>query len=272
MQLSLWDHLPLENCYKLISQLKFEEAITEIPKIKYFYPNRLDEIDQLEFISNFWKEFIDEKQNPKTNINTIFNTWISYPFPAFLKSLKVKLLYYIAENFKKSQVVEEEMFHKLFFQLESHCFHQLNLELTEHLITQKTEAHHLIFYKSKALWNCGKIGDAKINLCIACWLNPSWQDFGLIKNEELRNIAQQHGVEWLPAFGYALRQLPSISFETLNKLSNLNEKAYFNAYIWMIKLQESQMQQDNKSILTYRKNIKSLNDLLFKQCMKTFFF
>lgn len=272
MQLLLWDNLPLENCYKLILQLKFEEVIAETTKIKQLYPNHQNEIKELIDISNFWKDFIDEDLKPKTNINTIFNLWTSYPFPTLFKNLKVKILRWIAENVLKCTSDEEEMFDKLFLQLESHCCHQLNLELTELLISQKPSSFHFLFYKSRAQWNLGKIADAKINLCLACWFNESWKDFSFIKNEELRAIAQQHGIEWLPAFGYALLKLPSIPNENLKKFTCLIEKTYFNAYIWVVKLQESQVQQDKESSLIYRKKIKLHNEALFQLCMKSFIY
>lgn len=262
-QLSIWDNSLLEQGYRSLSALRFSEAALQFREALKASNDRKT-LEEALAACEFWRLKIPVQPNTQTDAGLIVQDFVRYPFSGSLLGLRRALLLHIAETAGNTKQISLPLLETIFDLLLALPDLPAAMQLVRQAISWYPGEKYLLYSLGQVLWRNNNKSEAKVNYIRACLLHPDGRYCKRIEIEAAKIPARQHGVAWIPAYGWIHGFLPLISLpEAVSAVDEVHQQAV-DVYRLLYLSEEAARKKDLKSCIRCRKEIKDIKPDLYE--------
>ncbi len=267
-QLTLWDNIALENGYRSLSNLKFEEALGYFENALKSGTGDMESIRRMIEVCIFWKDRLSEYNKPDSGasgISGLLVTFAGYRFPFDTGELKRSLLIFITREIQKIPDPDEKDIEMLFeLWLESGEYSQAE-DLVIRYIENNPGKYGFYYLLAQAQWNQDNYIEAGNAYARVLLFSPDKYQEKRIESRSLRKLIRLFGPHHAAAFGWIRGILPLISQTGDIKPVDENHQRALSCYSLLREAHQAMLNNDMISCINYRKKLKSANVELYEE-------
>lgn len=215
-QISIWDNEPLEEGYRQLSVLNFQEADRNFQEAEKGYVQDTDELQRAIAASRFWQSQMAGLPPASDGFlladrfEALLLAFQQYPFTATLKSFKNALLHYIVKLLYQADDWKEYHLFTLFDLLLELREYSRAEELIQRGMALFPENLSLLCLHSQVLWHSRNIEQSKrINIQLLLH-HPTAVLINRIEDSSLLTIMEKHGIYLTPVYGWLYKVAPYV--------------------------------------------------------------
>jgi tetratricopeptide (TPR) repeat protein len=265
-QLSLWENVALENGYRRLAILNFEEAISQFNEALKG-PGEKTTIQKTIETAQFWQGRIkpSTKSLSSDGIKNLLKEFTAYPFLPQLSRFKEVLLIYITDLIYKEGCKDLHLVKTTFDQLILLKVFQKAEDLILYALEHHPKKHELLYFLAQVQWLKGIQAEANGNYLRALLYYPDVNYFDRIENKQLKALTEIHTPGMVPSFAWVEGILSFITLkDEIKPFNELHEKG-IKCYSLLQKAEETFKKDDIKSSVQCRGELKSIAPDLYQK-------
>lgn len=274
LQPSLWDNVALENGYRKLNELKFGAALREFSEAFQMDMGRGDAIRQAIATAEYWGERMGEDAPAEgaakilaRSTAQLLEDLASYRFDDKMQRLRQGLLLWITDEMLREGELAAgagERAFDLLLECKAYDKAKAVVAVLQSEIPGKTE---WLYMEAQVLWRAGEKPAATHLVARALLSDPGSLAISRIEHPGVKEMIATHGAEKTPAYGWVHEILPLVELpDELVILHEAHEQALL-AYDALRSAHLCLKNGDERSSVSYRKNLKELDHALFDAYM-----
>lgn len=274
-QPSLWDNVALETGYRCLIALKLDEAIRQFNEAMESATGDRESIHIGLAACQFWQNRIQQLEEPATPSGNIVSRsrymavlledFSHYPFTPGIRKFKMALLNYLADRITGDADTDIKNRETAFDLLLSIHDYQKAENLAALSVTQFPEQPFFLYLLAQAQWLNGNKTEARRNYAHALLYHPDQFSGHRIEPEPLKKLIAFHGPAMAPAYGWLRNILPPIPLADIIKTAGMEHYHAIQSYRMMQQADESLKNNDIKSGIHFRKQLKEQAPDLYEE-------
>lgn len=274
-QLSLWDNEALETGYRCLNALEWEEAILQFNEALQGGIGEMESVQKLITASQYWQARIQHTPGSQVHsgaaaslsqhIAGLLADYSHYSFTPQMAGFKKALLGHIVGLLHHETDMDLNDMETAFDLLLGIDDFQTAEDLISHGIKQHPEKRLLLYLLAQAQWLNGNRSDANNNYVRLLFYHPDKVMDNRIENKKLKELIHSCGPEMAPAYGWLRNILPFVPpADEIPACDEEHDKA-IKSYRLLREANRSMNNNDMKSYVQYRKQLKELTPALYEE-------
>jgi len=274
-QPSLWDNVALETGYRCLIALKLDEAIRQFNAAMGSATGDRESIHIGLATCQFWQNRIQQLEEPVTPLgNTVSRSrymtvlledFSHYPFTPGIRKFKKALLNYLADRIIREVDTDVKNMETAFDLLLGIDDFRKAENLVSQYKRQFPENHGFLYLLAQVQWLGGNKTEARNNYARALLYHPDQFSARRIESGPLKKLIESYGPAMAPAYGWLRDILPSIPLAGIIKTPDMEHDHAIQSYRLMHQADESLKNNDMKSSIYFRKQLKELAPDLYEE-------
>lgn len=273
-QLSFWDNEALETGYRLLADLKLEDAKLQFNKTLQAGIGETSSVKKLLEACEYWQARL--KYSPENNdagssseqIDSLLTSFVHYPFTPQMNVFKKSMLAFIVSLLHKEGMMDLKSMKTAFDLLLASG----DLQNAEVLILQCINQHPgnrmLLYFLAQVQWLNGNRSEANNNYATLLLYYPDKVEFSRIENEKIKALIDSHGTPMAPAYGWLHNVLPLVSLPDEIEIYNDEHRKAIECYRLLLTSNKALLNNERKLSAQYRRELKALAPELFEEYFK----
>lgn len=263
-QISIWDNEPLEEGYRQLSLLNFQEADRNFHEAAHGYAADTDELQSALIASRFWQSQMEDIHPTSDDfrladhLEVLLLAFQQYPFTTALKSFRKALSQYIVSLFYQTDKWKERHLFTLFNLLLEHQEYSRAEDLIQRGMALFPENLSLLCLHSQVLWRSRKVEQAK-RINIQLFLHhPTAVLKNRIEDISFLTLMDKHGVYMTPAYAWLYNVAPYVPLSNNIIIQNEDHRIALECYRLIHLSDQALSNHDLQESIRCRKKLKRL--------------
>lgn len=273
-QLSFWDNEALETGYRLLADLKLEDAERQFAKALQAGIGETGSVRKLLEACEYWQvrlKYSPEKNDANSSseqIDSLLTAFVHYPFTPQMNVLKKTLLAHIVSLLHAEEAMDLKNMETAFDMLIAMDDSQNAEELVSQSISQHPKSPLLLNLLAQAQWLSGNRSEANNNYAALLLYYPDSVEFNRIENKKLLDLIHTYGSAMAPAYGWLQNAVSLVSLTDEIEIQNDIHRKAIECYRLLLGSNKALLNNERSLSAQYRRELKTLVPELFAEYFK----